>query len=488
MLKFAATDHYSGLPLISSDSGPMYRCPGESAPISPAIHFARLKEGWNACAECIWSKHVPEPESSMQGAVQSRRRARHDIRRTTFGVRGAYLNAIDRFRGAELASILATHLVNISRLEFEEHTANTDDQAHRVACRRIVIGHDGRPGSADIFAGVVSAVLQNGCNVVDVGRCTAASLLSVTRFQSDFAGCMLVTGAGGSPGDVGIDVFTADGRSVSIPWHEFGVGIRSNHERESIVAGHSGTKESAEPFDSDKAGSANVWEHLSRIRSQPLQGPAVTERGVSEFTRGGLRSEAEVNASGERVATVILPEAGKKKRSLRSGRSSGELTMLPLELTYRNWVKRWWPSSFDVPVMFRVSDDLVGERLVSIAEQCSVSLLLRRTEETASIAKTDHAGGAPVCFEVSEDDRFMSVVSRRGRRIGAEELANWINKATRTSASHVTAHASSDGDRVLLLDVGSPTSGRSHEVISDALAIAGFLLTLLRNDRNHLPS
>lgn len=92
-----------------------------------------------------------------------------------------------------------------------------------------------------------------------------------------------------------------------------------------------------------------------------------------------------------------------------------------------------------------------------------------------------------VVIRISEDDRFATVFTRQGRPLAAGELADWINHASRTTNSHVTAHPSQDGRHVLLVDVAGPDSGRSHEILSDGLAVAGLILTLLQNEKNRLP-
>ena|GEM_PF-369403 len=491
MPNFTANDSFPTLPLISSDSGQAYRCPGESATISQAVHFARLKAGWTACSECIWNSHQATTHGRNNQAFQTRQQAGHEIRRTCFGVRGAYLNAIDRFRGAQLAAIFATHLANLSRLDAAGQSSEFEQQSGKSPSVKIAIGYDGRMGSTDIFAGVVSAVLQNGCDVVDVGRCTAASLLSASRSDRGVAGCLLVTGSGGASGEVGIDVFRDNGRSVAIPWPEFGVGIRVQPKEVTHDA-------ASQPTTSQKtmgtysaastiSRSTDVWEHLHQIRH-----PATHAQTELHPTQCRSLDVAQTNAGATDIevtdigATVILPKMSNSRRLFRAGRSSGELSTFASEAAYLNWLRRWWPRTSVAAVLFRVADELVSQRLIALADERSIPLLLRRIGDDT--VEKDTSGRFPLTFEISEDDRFMTVVSRRGRTLKPDELAAWINKATRTSSSHVTAHASRDGDRLLLVDVASPSSGRSHEVISDGLAVSGFLLTLISNDRNQFPT
>ena len=232
--------HHDDLLPIDSQHARVFRCPGEAAPVSESVHLARVASGWHGCRDCVWNPSAP-PAGDPRTA----------IRRTANGVRGGYLNAIDRFRAAQLASIFSSHMARVVHVR---SALRAEDTAVSLSGRvGVAIGYDQREGDQDIFAGVVSAVLQNGCDVWDVGECTTASLLEFGR-RAPVAGCLMVTGAGGRPGDVGLDAFSRDGRSLSVPWTDFGVGLRvlavssgtpTEHHDRRLAAGTAGGNQRA---------------------------------------------------------------------------------------------------------------------------------------------------------------------------------------------------------------------------------------------------
>ena len=180
-----------------------------------------------------------------------------------------------------------------------------------------------------------------------------------------------------------------------------------------------------------------------------------------------------------------LPELGQSMSLFRNGRTSGTLHSVATEEPYRQWLARWWPKQGSVVMRF-AAQPRVRQRISSLLPATSDVEFCRtegdRTEgdRTASVDRTT--------ISIPEDDRFAHLTTRRGRDMTAEELAEWINRASRSTVSHVTAHPSQDGTHVLLVDVADPTSGQSHEIISDGLAVAGLVLTLLQNKKNRLPA
>ena len=382
----------------------------------------------------------------------------HGIRRTEFGVRGTYLNAIDRFRAAQLATIFSTQIVHQTAAGDIDELSEDDaaDLVCATAKAAVAIGYDGRPGSPDLFAGVNSAVRQNGCDVVDAGRCTAASLLNVFRMNTSVRGAILVTGAGGSAGDVGLDVFTQDQQPVPVPWQKYGVINRACH---------------------------------ANRRHTPL---ASIEDALAQF-RSGSRNRMSDTADVVQFeeSELVLPDLTDGGQHLfRSVRHSGGLTSVQSEDDYRLWQQRWWPSASGVAVTAVVTDPAVADRLQWLASDRILNIQL----QTAPAALTSRDSALPtggrttaVRFEIDEDDRCVRIASRNSGFFSAEVIAAWINRATHSGNSHVTAHATADGTRILLADVASPGSGRQQELISDGLAVAGLVTALLSSGKNRLP-
>ncbi len=441
---------------VTEDSGgspQTFQCPGETSPVSRAVHLGRLASGWSGCRECVWKEDVAAADRFTSGVEIKTRRG---VRRTEFGVRGTYLNQIDRFRAAQLATIFSTQVAQQTTAVDIDASSEADDFVCTTANVAIAIGYDGRRGSPDLFAGVNSAVRQNGCDVVDAGRCTAASLLNVFRTNPGIKAAILVTGAGGAAGDVGMDVFTQDQQPVPVPWQKFGVINRTCHT------------------DRRDTSAVNMEDALAQFRSgRPVRKPAAAEAVPFE--------ESE----------LILPNLTDSGQHLfRSVRHSGGITSVQSEDDYRQWLQRWWPSTSDVEVTAVVADSVVADRLQWLASDRALNIQLRTTQAAFAAEETDVVESGrktAVRFEIAEDDRFVTVSTRHNTVHASDKIAGWINSATHAGNSHVTAHATADGSRILLADVAAPNTGLQQELISDGLAIAGLVTSLLSSGKNQLP-
>lgn len=431
------------------DEDAIYRCPGESAAITREVHLARLESGYSGCGDCVWNDCRP----ADQTANSTQQKLDNSIRRTSTGVRGPYLNAMDRFRAAQVAAILASHISRVSFVRSAVGAAAIEGVTAATVTARICVGYDGRAGSQDLFAGVVSAVLQNGCDVIDAGRCSTASLLSTCRSESNIAGCLMITGAGAKAGDVGIDVFGSDGRSLSVPWTDFGVGVRMQAPVDA-------------PWNSaDQLSAVDRWQvsdSVNRIATS-------------------LPDSSVVPVPTDLGAILELPSLSHSTQLFRTGRSSGKLSSIELEDSYRSWLLRWWPDTMIESVCFYTYDSFVRKRIRSVSAD-SEAIQFR----TGTFSPSD--ANRMFTFVISEDDRHLQAYSKSGRQIPADDLATWINRSSRTTSSHVTAHPADDQQTVLLVDVASPDSGRTHEIICDALAVAGLVLTLASNPKNQFPA
>lgn len=382
----------------------------------------------------------------------------HSIRRTEFGVRGTYLNAIDRFRASQLATIFSTQIGQQTTLDIPSLPEADDADFVRTAANvTVATGYDGRYGSPDLLAGVNSAVRQNGCDVVDAGRCTAASLLNIFRTDPDVRGAILVTGAGGSASDVGMDIFTQDQQPVPVPWQKYGV-INRAYQTEQY--------------------------HTTLVS---------IEDALAQFRCGDTDHKPETSAGVQfEESELILPDITADGQHLfRSVRHSGGLTSVQSEVEYRQWLRRWWPNTSDVAVTAMVADSVVADRLQWLASEKMLKIQLRTKQNTfvkGDSAVSEFVGKASVSFEIGEDDRFVRVASRHDGFHSADKIVQWINRAAHSDNSHVTAHHTSDGSRILLADVALPCSGMQQELISDGLAVAGLITGLLSNGTNYLPA
>jgi hypothetical protein len=82
---------------------------------------------------------------------------------------------------------------------------------------------------------------------------------------------------------------------------------------------------------------------------------------------------------------------------------------------------------------------------------------------------------------IDADDRLCHFRDPFGRVISPVAVADWINESPRTVAQHVTAHVTADPTpRVVLVDAAPPRGNRSHDIVSDALAVLGLICSIRR--------
>lgn len=174
-----------------------YICPGESHPISRAVHLSRLASYYPACRECPFRD---DPESLVKtpgpvadpaaAADQNPRPLRHSGFEID-GVRGVWRNELTRARAGDIAAAYASLLWD-----------GTTEEARAVPT--VVVGHDARPSAPDIVTGVASALRMMGCEVIDIGLSTRPTLwFAVDHLGA--AGGVHVTGSGRPPSWTGLD-------------------------------------------------------------------------------------------------------------------------------------------------------------------------------------------------------------------------------------------------------------------------------------------
>ena len=434
------------IPILNSNPETTFLCPGEARPVSRAIHEARLSAAWSGCELC---------PSRIDPAVARRKspgtaRQTDFIRRTRWGVRGTWQNALSRLQAEHLTAIVTCHLARV----FEQEQASrefTDDDDGSLASLEdrpltLVAGYDGRSSSPDIFAGVVAAALHNGWNVQDVGRSTAASIQETLRSHSGASVSLLVTGSGESAAMTGVDVFDCQGNSVSVPWQSFGVRIR----QASLTIDEPGREPST----------------LSR--------PAEHLRALQEAESGTDSSFARQASS---TIVLELPDMYALSSSrFRSSRTSGELESRHHEQRYRRWLSRWFPSHSENRITCVCFDDLVADRLRWLNDHHGIRIDVIRGIDTQSMAEQlnnriqeTHSDWG---IAISDDDRYITVANRMRRTVALKDVSDWINSSTRKTQLHLTSHVPDDDERIVMLDAGR-TAG--HEVISDGLATLGLI-------------
>lgn len=457
---------------------PAYQCPGESDRISTAVHLARLDAGYEGCRECIWNRSTDgqvsvgeSRDAATDGTADDAGRSRKDrIRRTSFGIRGAYLNAIDRAKASLLASVFVSQL---TATEFENSSAaiaKLDDGSRRISdtevgrvtaapASLIVVGYDSDPNSPDLFTGVVQAVRQTGADVLDIGCCTAASLLD-TVDRRKASGGVIVTSAEAGSGEIGLDVFDRQGQAVSVPWQRFGIRVRMQRTEHTIQQAVADSE--PERFAQD-------------LRRRSQAGSETSPVAASTLTN---------DESGE----LLLPDSNQQQAAQPGRRRrSGKLQTESTESAYCKGLLKWWQHS-DSLGRLRVfcRNELAATRIEWLAAACStvVEIHEEKLSEEVILASGPRQ---PVTVEIGQDDRWLTVWSRAGRKLQTSEIIDWLNQRLSRTLRHVTAHPADQFQMIRLLDVAGPDSGQTHHATIDSLAILGLLLTLNDDGRHPLP-
>ncbi len=191
----------------------LYVCPGETVPISRAVHLGRLSRGFPACDECPLNGDTGSCGARTQARLTRSRARRQGEVATAFGqVRGVYLNRMTRqvARGlvGQFAAGLWQHVRRAVKTHRREHIAPWEAPL-------VVIGYDSRPSSPDIVVGVQSQLRMMGCEVVDLGLCTGPALQYAVRLHRAVSG-VFVSGWGHPPAWTGLDFFGADGQPCDV--------------------------------------------------------------------------------------------------------------------------------------------------------------------------------------------------------------------------------------------------------------------------------
>lgn len=266
---------YSLTDLIRSNSGPAYTCPGDSYQISHSVHLARMASGFVECRTCPNNDAIQLPTGTVAAAPAEPNPGRSLV--TSSGIRGTYLNEIDRTRatnwGAAFASMLWDQQPRMGRVKADAVSSDANESvrgtllAEAAASRRgpmVVIGFDERPSSPDIVMGVAIGLRRMGCQVVDLGQTTGPCFQFATH-HLNAAGGVFVTGSGCDPAWTGFQ-FTGGG---SIPWMQTEIlralesRARTTVVRPTRHVGMQGAFNAAIPYE------AGLWKLFHALR--PLQ-------------------------------------------------------------------------------------------------------------------------------------------------------------------------------------------------------------------------
>ncbi|HEY2250363.1 MAG TPA: hypothetical protein VGH74_04850, partial [Planctomycetaceae bacterium] len=275
---------------VASAKAEIFRCPGEEYDISRSVHLARVAAFYSKCLHC---PHAPvgdgsatpgdsncdiavlPPGKSQQGPPQSA----HTSLFTTEGVRGRYLNELNRSLAAEIAGAMASRRWEesvgsvpagsceagpASEISGSDEFLTTEGIRILKPGRPgpcIVVAHDERPSSPDIVTGVGQALRRMGCQVVDIGLATRPCwMFAVNHLQA--AGGILVTGAGRDPGMTGLDFVGQGGLPCSARGELDRIAERfcQGYSRPSRRPGSQRTLQASIPYET------GLWKHFHALR------------------------------------------------------------------------------------------------------------------------------------------------------------------------------------------------------------------------------
>ncbi len=447
------------LEILNLPADPLFFCPGESVPITQAVHHARQAAHWSGCQGCPSQNEDQARVNSGSSAV----RLRQLILRTNWGVRGAWQNGLTRDKAARLISVVTAHVLNQrDRKNAPSATDNPDDPVLPVTVESptFVMGYDGRPSSPDIYAELVSATLQNGCHVIEVGRSTPASIQETCRSVGDASLSIIATGAGESSSFTGFDVFDVHGQPVSIPWQSYDVSVRRFHhcDRDDLLPEFSERRDA-----------------ITRLKQ------SIQTDELNQYPAPLTESQAHSNLTCLELSDQAAGSAAKYRISRRSGRCRS----VDAESSYREWIQKWFPQSLDTTMICVCFDPLIAARLEWLFTESNSSLhVIRGVESRASheqisqrVRETQSQWG--ICIE--EDDRYMTVANQYGRCLSNEQLSAWINEKIRTIRPHITTHVPAGENRIVMLDAGRPNQADACEILSDSMMIMGCICQIIQS-------
>ena len=190
----------------------LYICPDETHPITRSVHLSRLAAYYPKCRTCPLRSDAGQlPQKTAVEVASTQRRVQRPSLVTPEGLRGVYLNEINRTQARKIAAALAALLWQDAPLVA---TSRADQHVGR-ARPSVVVGHDERTSSPDIVTGAVSSLRRMGCHVIDIGLAVRPTFWFAVNHLSAAAG-LFVTGSGCDPSWTGFDVCGRNGT----PWSD----------------------------------------------------------------------------------------------------------------------------------------------------------------------------------------------------------------------------------------------------------------------------
>jgi len=421
-------------------SAKQYVCPGETHPISRAVHLSRLAAFYPACRECPFrtdARQLPVVPLSERPAAEKRVERKSLF--TAEGVRGVYLNELTRTKAAAIAAALAVMLWEEAR---PPERGDALDRPVRPARPSVVVGYDERSSSPDLVTGVTASLRRMGCQVIDIALTTKPCLWFAVDHLQASAG-VYVTAGGCDPSWTGLDFV---GRGVR-PFSRGGELDRLEARLRAPVSRptrHSGPHRSFQAFIPYEAG---MWKHFHALR--PLK---VCFGSSSRLINRTLeRIFANLPC---RLIAAPLPE---RRRNMVSARDADAVRLAEGVRESRS----------DLGVM--IDDD--GQCCAFFDERGRLVPALRISQLVAGLLLEEHSGGV-VVGESAACESLRSPVERAGGELvdGGETLES----ASRAMADRKGVFGGGTSGRMWF--------GESYPACDAVLSIARVLGALSRSD------
>lgn len=228
----------------------VYCCPGETLPISNAIHEARLRTQYHKCKHCphrddvsTFSAETRERIDEAQGELKKQPICRED------GFRGILWNELTP---AVLGRLAAAVCQDVWQNRTDSATAGSSNLLE------VVVGHDGRATALQSVDAIVAAVGEQGVRVINIGE-ASSPCLQFAISQLGAAAGLHATAANSDRLSIGLDVFGPQGLPLS------GESLLRIDQQTSLTLRCRRTAGGRTQFPARKAYLGSLWKHFQGL-------------------------------------------------------------------------------------------------------------------------------------------------------------------------------------------------------------------------------
>lgn len=202
-------------PALVSDQQSQYICPGESHPISRAVHLARLTAFYPACRTCPF-RHDTDllPAQTAKALQETEHRAISPELFHDDGVRGVYLNALGPREVENIAAALAAVLWKQTPLRCGSGPGEPETTVAEAVLPAVVLGYDDRPTAAALALVAAEALRKMSCQVIDIGQTSRPGFWHAAHHLQSAAG-VFITGSGCGPAWQGMEFVSREAQPLS---------------------------------------------------------------------------------------------------------------------------------------------------------------------------------------------------------------------------------------------------------------------------------